>query len=134
MILIEQQNAAGWYWSNKLPVVSGIPQGSVLGFPLFLAFINDLPAGVSLQTCPTADDGILYRPIRHFSYCEDLQNDLDKLAQWEQQWIIQFHPSKYNSISVTRSKTNFKYNYILKGHTLNISCEKQKQKMCKLRH
>jgi hypothetical protein len=31
---------------------------------------------------------------------------------------MQFHPSKYNSLSVTRSKTPFKYNYILKEHTL----------------
>jgi hypothetical protein len=43
---------------------------------------------------------------------------LDKLAQWEQQWGMQFHPSKCNSMSVTRSKTPFKFNYILKGHTL----------------
>ena len=38
----------------------------------------------------------------------------DKLAQWD----MQFHPSKCNSMSVTCSKTPFKYNYILKGHTL----------------
>jgi len=39
---------------------------------------------------------------------------LDKVAQWG----MQFHPAKCNSMSVTRSKTPFKYNYILKGHTL----------------
>jgi hypothetical protein len=49
--------------------------------------------------------------IGHFSDCETLQNDLDKLAQWEQQWGMQFHPSKCNSMSVTRSKTPFKFNY-----------------------
>ena len=52
------------------------------------------------------------------SLTETLQNNLDKLAQWEQQWGMQFHPSKCNSMSVTRSKTPFKFNYILKGHTL----------------
>ena len=75
-------------------------------------------AAVSSQTRLFADDCILYRPIRHFSDCETLQNDLVKLAQWEQQWSMQFHPSKCNSMSVTRSKTPFKFNYILKGHTL----------------
>jgi hypothetical protein len=66
-----------------------------------------------------AEDCILYSPIRHFSDCEKLQNDLDKLAQWEQQWDMQFHSSKCNSMSVTRSEAHFKYNDILKGHTLD---------------
>jgi hypothetical protein len=57
-------------------------------------------------------------PLKHFSDCEALQNDWDKLAQWEQQWGMQFHPSKCNSMSVTRSKAPFKFNYILKGHNL----------------
>ena len=65
-----------------------------------------------------SDDCILYRPISYFSDCEALQNDLDKLAQWEQQRDMQFHPSKCNFIMSTWSKTPFKYNYILKGHTL----------------
>ena len=104
--------------SSKLPVVSGVPRGSVLGPLFFLVFINDLPASVTSKTRLFADDCILYRPIRHSSDCEILQNDLDKLAQWELKWGMQFHPAKCNSMSVTRSKTPFKHKYILKGHTL----------------
>jgi hypothetical protein len=44
---------------------------------------------------------------------------MDKLAQWEQQWDMQFHSSKCNSMSVTRSEAHFNYNDILKGHTLD---------------
>jgi len=121
MIILKQQNAAGCSWWEVIQQTSSCERGTsgvCPGSLLFLTFINDLPAAVSSQTRLFADDCILYRPIRHFSDCETLQNDVDKLAQWEQQWRMQFHPSKCNSMSVTRSKTHFKYNYILKGHTL----------------
>ena len=39
-------------------------------------------------------------------------------AQKGERESMQFHPSKCNSMSATRSKTLFKYNYILKGHTI----------------
>ena len=58
------------------------------------------------------------------SLTETLQNNLDKLAQWEQQWGMQFHPSKCNSMSVTRSKTTFKFNYILKGTLESVDTAK----------
>ena len=112
-----QQVALDGEVSSQLPVVSGVPQGSVLGPLLFLIFINDLPASVTSKTRLFADDCILYRPILKQEDTVTLQNDLNNLAEWEKMWGMQFHPEKCNSLTVTRSQSTYKTSYILKGNT-----------------
>ena len=105
--------------SNKVPVLSGVPQGSVLGPSLFLFYINDLPEGLTSTVRLFADDTILYLGMRGRRGSKALQSDLDKLAAWELRWDMQFHPGKCQVISVTRSHKPTIHTYTLNGKPLD---------------
>ena len=66
--------------SDPAPVVSGIPQGSILGPLLFIIFINDLPDCVQSICKIFADDTKVYNSHKEYSI---LQNDLYKLLDCE---------------------------------------------------
>ena len=70
--------------SDPAPVLPGVPQGSVLGPILFLIFINDLPDNINSTVRFFADDCVLYRNIRGSEDQQLLQDDLEKLALWEE--------------------------------------------------
>ena len=71
--------------SNPKPVLSGVPQGTVLGPLFFLVYINDISEGLTEGTKISlfADDSLLYRKINSTNDSIILQKDLDALQRWE---------------------------------------------------
>ena len=77
--------------SDPVPVLCGVPQGSVLGPVLFLIFINDLPDNIRSSVCLFANGCVLYRNIHSLQDCLILQEDLTSLGQWEADWQMKFN-------------------------------------------
>ncbi|KAL5268986.1 hypothetical protein ACHWQZ_G002719 [Mnemiopsis leidyi] len=102
----EQQVVIGGHTSSKLPVRSGVPQGSILGPLLFVLFINDMFSSVTADTniALYADDTKIWRRINQFSDHYILQNDINNLFDWSVRNKMVFHPSKCKALSVTMQR------------------------------
>ena len=84
--------------SNWKPVLSGVPQGSVLGPILFLIFINDLDDDLSSKVLKFADDTKVFRTVKTDTDKETLQDDLTKLVKWSEKWQMLFNFGKCKCI------------------------------------
>ena len=61
--------------SHRLPVLSGVLQGSVVGPSLFLAYNYDLPGSVRSRVRLFADDTIVYLTMKSHASAQSLQGD-----------------------------------------------------------
>ena len=108
--------------SDSSPVISGVPQGTVLGPLFFLIYINDigekLTPGTKLRLF--ADDSlpVLYRNINDRDDCKTLQGDLDNLQRWEDKWKMDFHPDKCQLLTISNKKQNIKSEYTIHNQIL----------------
>ena len=95
--------------SGVQPVISGVPQGSILGPLLFVLFINDLPDCVSPNTNISlyADDTKIWRKISSSHDEKVLQNDINALHAWSKLNKMKFHPNKCKVMTVCSQNKQF---------------------------
>jgi hypothetical protein len=77
--------------SNWTSVLSGVPQGSVLGPIRFFIYINDIDDGIESKILKFADDTKLYRRITSEEDVTKLQEDLATLCKWSREWLMLFN-------------------------------------------
>ena len=91
--------------SNSVEVLSGVPQGSILGPLLFVLFINDICDSINENSKISlyADDTKLWRRINSVLDCDILQKDIDTLYKWTMTNKMKFHADKCKVLSVANS-------------------------------
>ena len=86
--------------SKRCNVLSGVPQGSVLGPLLFVLYINDLPEITKAEMYLFADDTKLFKEINNAFDAFRLQEDIDAMASWSKDWLLRFHPDKCHVLTL----------------------------------
>ena len=88
--------------SDWAPVLSGVPQGTVLRPLLFSLYINDIPTDIVSEIRLFADDCVCYRKIKDTEDTLKLQKDIDQLGCWAREWGMRFQPVKCSMMQITR--------------------------------
>ena len=91
--------------SDWAPVLSGVPQGTVLGPLLFSLYINDISSDIEYEIRLFADDCVCYREIEEEVDTMNLLRDIDRLGSWARKWGMRFQPVKCSMMQLTRKRT-----------------------------
>ena len=93
-------------WSD---VLSGVPQGSVLGPLLFLIFINDIDDDILSRLLAFADDMKLFNSLKCIDALDNINRDLITLQKWADKWLLPFNVVKCKVMHCGRTNNGYKY-------------------------
>ena len=115
-----QRVRVGDQTSSECAVLSGIPQGSILGPVLFTVFINDLPETLSSTCHIFADDTKIYNNSVNKNL---IQDDIFKLQKWSNTWNLYFNVTKCHVMYMGSNNPHNEY-------VMNLSDSQQKIESC----
>ena len=87
--------------------LGGIPQGSVVGLIQFMIYINDLPRAVSSNAKMFTDDTRLFARSDNEDVATAIQEDLDSVFDWSENWQLSFYPQKCKVLGQTKLEAQY---------------------------
>ena len=102
------------YWA---PVLSGVPQGSILGPLLLILYVNDIPGFLSRPTVMFADDTLAHDSSSPTSTSNLLQESLVQVREWCL-WRLRTNAEKCKSMKFTRARDPAACNYTMANKQL----------------
>ncbi|GAB0182575.1 hypothetical protein GRJ2_000722800 [Grus japonensis] len=80
--------------SKRRSVMSGVPQGSVLGSALFNIFVVDMDSGIECTLSKFANNTKLCATVNTLEGRDAIQKDLDRLERWAHVNCMKFNKAK----------------------------------------